>query len=129
MRPWLWVTRDDTMAPVDGYPDAWTCHEDTLDGDVALLYWTTPFQNIRHVFKVRSDAYYDSQLKAEFAPEYTCDVAVVGEFREPITIADMRADATLVRWPALQVGFQGRLRPDLQARMGSAARSSLTHVV
>jgi hypothetical protein len=115
---WLWVTskkyyqeEDDTDSKAldpdgEAWKDSgWTCHEDTRNGDLVLLYRTTPKKDIGYLVRAESDAYFDDENEEGW--DYWCDYRPLLKFRNPITISDLRDHPTLQEWGALRRNFQG----------------------
>src|SRR5690348_13123474 len=111
MQHWVWVALPDVEDPALGEKTVWTCHEETRNGDVALLYRATDFMDFAYLFKVRSEPRYDAGLKREFGADYACDADVVAELREPITLRQVRAEPRLANWTALLLNFHGSAFP------------------
>jgi len=117
---WLWVTRKEyyledgeDRAELDpsSYEDAsgwWTCHRNTLRGDLVLLWRTRPKCDIGYLLQAKSDAY--SISSDEYAKEqrwpYGCDWMPLYKFTSPLTISDIRNDPYLNEWSALRGRFQ-----------------------
>ena len=122
---WLWVakpkytqdpadsTRDrpDMMgAPTMDAPDGWwTCHEDTERGDLALLYVTAPFCEIRWLIRTESkqliDLRNDPIAQAEGFGDWGTEYTVLYRFDETITFAEMRGPLT--NWDAITRRLRG----------------------
>jgi EVE domain len=111
---WLWVTGPSYYADLDPTGDHvadgwWTCHKDTREGDLVLLYRTTPKMDIAYLIETRSAAY--SLLKdpsAEPGWDYGCDYEVIEKFANPMGIAEIKADPVLEGWNAKNSRFQRR---------------------
>ncbi len=119
---WLWVTRpefylDDDgqdaehLDPAQAYDPGgwWTCHKDTLPGDLILLWRTSPKKDIAYLLMARSPAY---SLEGDpFARirgwRYGCDYRVLHKFPHPLTLQDIRSIPDLQHWSALRASFQG----------------------
>jgi EVE domain len=119
---WLWVTgpryyaEDDGSDRVDLDPTGdhvadgwWTCHKDTREGDLVLLYRTKPKMDIAYLIETRSDAYSLLQdPSAEPGWDYGCDYEVIEKFAKPLGIAEIKADPELESWNAKNSRFQRR---------------------
>ena len=117
---WLWVTGPRYYAELDGsdrvdlepvgeyVPDGWwTCHKETREGDLVMLYRTKPRMDIAYLIQARSDAY--SLLQdptAEPGWNYGCDYEVIEKFENPMGIAEIKADPVLEGWNAKNAKFQ-----------------------
>jgi len=117
---WLLVTGQRYYAEADGAdradlnpvgkyaPDGWwTCHKDTREGDLVMLYRTKPRMDIAYLIQTRSDAY--SLLRdpaAEPGWTYGCDYEVIEKFEKPLGIAEIKADPVLYSWNAKNARFQ-----------------------
>jgi predicted RNA-binding protein with PUA-like domain len=117
---WLWVTKPEFYADDDGTDrkeldpssnedadGAWTCHADTQQGDVALLWRASPRRDIAYLIQVVSDAYAledaDSRKRGW---SYACEYLVRAKFAQPIKLADLRSVPHLQEWGALRGNFQ-----------------------
>jgi hypothetical protein len=105
----------------------WTCHRDTAEGDLVLLYRRKPrsddelypvvqgrrFQDIAYLIVAKSDAYglLDEPGAVEMGWEYGCDFEVIEKFSKPLGYHEMTADPHLAGWGALRRRFQGRAHP------------------
>lgn len=135
-RYWLWVTRPAYYLEEDGAdseqlnPAAedvggwWTCHKDTQEGDLVLLWRTQPRSDIGYLIEATSDAYFigDDPDAAEKGWDYGCEYRPRFKFANPLTLAEIRADAYLDDWSALRRTFRGRvfeLTPEVWARLTS----------
>jgi len=117
---WLWVTGPQyylgsdgsdrvDLEPADEYvPDGWwTCHRDTRKGDLIMLYRKKPKMDIAYLFQARSNA--SSLLhdtSAEPGWKYGCDYDVIEKFKNPMGIAEIKADSVLEDWNAKNSRFQ-----------------------
>jgi len=123
-RYWVWVTGPDyyleddgseraDLDPGQGYEPGgwWTCHRETEDGDLVLLYRSRRKQDIAYLIETRSDAYslLDDEHAAEQGWDYGCDYEVIAKFRRPLSLTEMRADPALRDWGALRAGFRRRV--------------------
>lgn len=122
-RYWVWVTRPDyyldddgteraDLDPGQGYSPGgwWTCHRDTEEGDLILLYRSRKNKDLAYLIETRSDAY--SLLDDAAAQEgwdYGCDYEVLEKFSHPLTLAEMKADPALQDWGALRARFRRKV--------------------
>lgn len=84
----------------------WSCDPSSQPGDIALLYRAEAMRDFSHVFRVEDrDRYYHPQIAADFGGALACDCTVVAALADPITLAAVKADPVLARWPARLVGF------------------------
>lgn len=121
---WVWVTRpqfylDDDgqdradLDPARGYtPEGWwTCHPDTRDGDLAVVYRSRVAKDIGYLVAVRSDAEQLDDASSDFDGWSVCRYQILARFERPVTIDDMRADDVLSKWAALRASFVRRAFP------------------
>lgn len=123
-RYWVWVTGPDYYLEEDGsdrrflQPGAgyqpggwWTCHRETEEGDLVLLYRMGKKKDLAYLIQTRSAAYslLDDEGAAEEGWDYGCDFEVVEKFATPLTLAEMRADRALADWGALRGNFQRKV--------------------
>lgn len=89
----------------------WTCHRDTGEGDLVLLYRSQRRKDLAYLIETRSNAYslLEDQHAAEQGWDYGCDFEVIEKFRQPLGLAEMRADPALEDWGALRAGFRRRV--------------------
>lgn len=120
---WVWVTRPEVyldedgedrrdLDPERGYGDGWwTCHRDTEEGDLILLYRTAPKSDIAYLIRARSDAYslLEEPVAAENGWKYGCDHEFIEKFARPLSLAEMKSDTALDGWGALRAGGSGFL--------------------
>lgn len=121
---WVWVTTPAYYADEDGSdredldPSAqsdaggsWTCHRDTRQGDLILLYRTKPKMDFGYLIQAQSDAYSiaDDQYAYERGWDYGCDYQVLYKFEHPVTLSDVRGDPYLEEWGAYRGNFQRRV--------------------
>lgn len=120
---WLWVTTPEYYAAEGGsdpdfldpaQPDAggwWTCHRDTRQGDLVLLYRTRPRSDLGYLIQAESDAYSiaDDEHAAAKQWDYACDYRVLHRFDAPLTRRDLQADPYLEDWGALRANFRRRV--------------------
>ncbi len=121
---WVWVTGPDyyldedgddrrSLEPEPGYaPGAWwTCHKNTEDGDLVLLYRSKERRDLAYLIEARSDAYslLDNPEAAEEGWDYGCDFEVIEKFTNPLTLSEMKDDPALANWGALRASFQQRV--------------------
>lgn len=121
---WVWVTTPEYYAEEDGsdredldpgaQSDAggwWTCHRDTRQGDLMLLYRTKPKMDFGYLIQAQSDAYSiaDDQHAYERGWDYGCDYQVLYKFEHPLTLDDVRRDPYMDEWGAFRGNFQRRV--------------------
>lgn len=121
---WVWVTTPAYYADEDGSdredldPSAqsdaggwWTCHRDTRQGDLILLYRTKPKMDFGYLIQARSDAYSIAadQYAYERGWDYGCDYQVLYKFEHPVTLNDVRRDPYMDEWGAFRGNFQRRV--------------------
>ncbi|QIF05736.1 PDDEXK nuclease domain-containing protein [Roseimicrobium sp. ORNL1] len=118
---WLWVTTPEFYAGPDGTDsldldpasgvdsDAWwTCHRDTKQGDLALLWRTSPRRDIAYLMQAKSDAYpIAAQPEARKRGwSFGCEYIIRAKFERPLTLAELRAEPYLEEWSALRGNLQ-----------------------
>jgi len=123
-RYWVWVTGPDyyldedgserqDLDPGRGYEPGgwWTCHRETEEGDLVLLYRSQKKKDLAYLIETRSAAYslLDDDHAAQRGWDYGCDFEVIEKFRNPLALSDMKADRALDDWGALRAGFQRRV--------------------
>lgn len=121
---WQWSTRSEYFLEKDGRerevlepgisrdPGSWwTCHKDTLAGDLILIYRAgkhkgKTYQDIKYLVMARSDAY---PLEIEEAVEktwkYGCDYIPLFKFKNSLKLDQMKNEPTLEGWNALNALF------------------------
>lgn len=120
---WVWVAGPDYYLDDDGAdrrdlePDLeyapgswWTCHKDTLEGDLVLLYRSQERRDLGYLIEARSDAYSIlDDPDADESWDYGCDYEVIEKFANPLTLGEMKADPALADWGALRANFQRKV--------------------
>lgn len=121
---WLWVTRPEFYLDEDGYeredldPDYeddtegwWTCHKETRKGDLVLLWRTTPLKDIGYLMQTLSDAYPISrdELANDMGWDYGCEYQVLYKLNPPVSIQDLKSDASINEWSPLRQQFRKRV--------------------
>lgn len=83
----------------------WTCHQETLAGDCALLYVKKPVSALVGVLVALKPA---KREHSEYSShEYQCDVRVECLFKQPLTFKEMREDEELSEeWSLVRGQFQ-----------------------
>ena len=117
---WLWVAKPDVYLDTDGVDTEsldpenaeecegwWTCHKETLQGDLALLWRTSPKCDIAYLMLARSDAYSIVGETDQPRWNYGCDYMPIYKFENPMGIMAVRNDPHLEQWSALRGRFQG----------------------
>lgn len=123
-RYWLWVTGPDyyldddgqerrDLDPGQGYEPGgwWTCHRETEDGDLVLLYRSQRRKDLAYLIETRSAAYsiLDENLAAEMGWDYGCDYEVIEKFAKPLMLGEMRSDPVLRDWGVVRANFRRRV--------------------
>jgi len=116
---WLWVAQpkytqdeaDDTRDRPDMADlEWWTCHEDTQRGDLALLYVTARFSEVRWLVCTDSDELIDVRndpvAQAE-GWEWGTEFTVLARFDATVTFSEMRETQTLKNWDAIARKLHG----------------------
>jgi tetratricopeptide (TPR) repeat protein len=126
-RYWQWVTKAEYFLDEDGSEREvlepwslvdpgrwWTCHKDTLAGDLALIYRAGEedgviYRDIKYLVMARSDAYplNSKETAGETNWHYGCDFLPLFKFNNSLKIDEMRNDPYLDEWNALRKRFQG----------------------
>ncbi|MEI6103000.1 MAG: tetratricopeptide repeat protein [Methanothrix sp.] len=117
---WLWVTRPDYYLDEDGNdredldPNSgvasdgwWTCNKGTKEGDLVLLWRTSPKKDIGYMIQAESDAY-SIVDDNEHGWDYGCDYEVLYKFEHPIHVKDLRTNPYFEEWGPLRCSFQRR---------------------
>lgn len=121
---WLWVARPKyTQEGSDHGPDRdilgpgyvserggwWSCDESTCDGDLALLYRTSPYSEVRWLMKTLGDPYSIEDEPTAQREGWTCgsDYEVLARFETTITFAEMANSQPLNRWDAIDRNLHG----------------------
>ena len=120
---WLWVTHlrfaQDENDPNRDRPDLgpgstvdyWTCHKDHRAGELALLYVTAPFSEVRWLLRAEFDARSVERDAAAQREGWThgCAYIVLERFEKPVTFQELRQDQQLARWDAISRNLEGEL--------------------
>ena len=95
-RYWVWVTGPDyyldedgserqDLDPGQGYEPGgwWTCHRETEEGDLVLVYRSQKKKDLAYLIETRSAAYslLDDDHAAERGWDYGCDFEVIEKFQ------------------------------------------------
>ncbi|KLL09834.1 EVE domain-containing protein [Protofrankia coriariae] len=122
-RYWIWVTGPDYYLDENGTDrpeldptwgstpdDWWTCHKETREGDLILLYRSQIKKDIAYLIEARSDAYAlrNGDVAADLGWDVACDYEVIEKFRRPLQLADMRSDPVLADWGPLRANLRRR---------------------
>lgn len=122
---WQWSTKSEYYLNGDGSERTelepgvsldpgimWTCHKDTLAGDLILLYRAgkkngATYQDIKYLIMARSDAYplEDLEETVENGWEYGCDYVPLYKFENSLELSEIRDDPYLEGWNALNALF------------------------
>ena len=121
---WQWITRSEYFLDKDGNErkvlepgisldpgSYWTCHKDTLAGDLILLYRAgkkkgVTYQDVKYVIMARSDAYpLDIWEIDEDSWRYGCDYITLFKFKNSLKLSNMKEDPYLEGWNALNANF------------------------
>jgi hypothetical protein len=118
---WLWVTHprftqdeaDETQDRLDlrrgETGDYWTCAEQTRSGDLALLYVTMPFTEVRWLMRAEDEAYplENDPIAQQEGWTHGCKCTVLERFAKTLTFQEMRQDQLLARWDAIARNLHG----------------------
>lgn len=122
---WQWSTKSEYYLNEDGTertelepqtshdPGAyWTCHKDTLAGDLILLYRAgthngIEYKDIKYLIMARSDAYPldDIEIAVKNKWDYGCDYIPLFKFKKSLKLSEMREDPYLEGWNAVGALF------------------------
>jgi len=115
---WLWVTRPDYYLDEDGCDREdldptlgadsdgwWTCNKATKEGDLVLLWRTSPKKDIRYLIQAESDAYSIADDNDE-GWDYGCDYEVLYKFEHSLHVKDLRQNPYFDEWGPLRCSFQ-----------------------
>ena len=107
------VEREALLPP--GHGLNWSCTKGTKEGDLSLIYRTTPAMDIRYLWQATSNAEPDDQWK------YVCDFKSLHKFQRPLSRDEIRGDPFLkthlrIKNPAV---FRGKraLSPQVWRRL------------
>jgi hypothetical protein len=121
---WVWVTRPEYFLDEDGEIENcfteeeedsdggwWTCHKQTCQGDLALLYVSGPIRAVTVLIEATSDAYSIQNIPhaKQHGWDYGCEWRRVFFFESPLWFDQLRDDPYLQDWPALRGNFQQRV--------------------
>ncbi|SCG85307.1 endonuclease NucS domain-containing protein [Methanobacterium congolense] len=125
---WQWSTRPEyflewdgsekkSLEPNDSIYDPgsfWTCHKDTLAGDLILLYRAgkkngREYMDIKYLMMARSDAYPLDDLDVEDGWNYGCDYIPLFKFKKSLKLSEMKAEPNLKGWNALGAKFHRKV--------------------
>jgi hypothetical protein len=112
---WVWSTH-----PTEQHVEAlvsrhgwWTCHPDTKQGDLVLVYLTSPLREIAFLVEATSDAYLVPHSTGEAGPwdgDYACGFLTHVEFGSALTLSEMKKDRLLRgEFTAMRGNFQQRV--------------------
>ncbi len=118
---WLWVAKprytqdsDDPLADsprlrvgcIDGW---WSCHADTKLGDLAFLYRTSPFSEVRWLLRVAGNvrSIRDEPEAQREGWDWGCDYEVLARFERTVTFAELSQTQPLSRWDAVSRKLHG----------------------
>jgi tetratricopeptide (TPR) repeat protein len=92
----------------------WTCHKDTLAGDLILLYRVgkkngREYMDIKYLMMARSDAYPLDDLDVEEGWNYGCDYIPLFKFKNSLKLSEMKAEPNLKGWNALGAKFHRKV--------------------
>lgn len=123
---WQWCTRPEYFLEDEGSERKWlepttashdpgtywTCHKDTLAGDLILLYRAgthngIEYKDIKYLIMARSDAYPldDIKMAVEKKWDYGCDYIPIFKFENSLKLSEMQEDPYLEGWNALNALF------------------------
>ena len=115
---WLWVTRPDYYMDEDGCDREdldptlgadsdgwWTCNKATKEGDLVLLWRTSPKKDIRYLIQAESDAYSIADDN-DHGWDYGCDYEVLYKFEHSLHVKDLRQNPYFDEWGPLRCSFQ-----------------------
>ncbi len=99
-----------------GDPDRgwWTCDPSTQAGDLALLYRTSPYKEVRWLLRAEGRVLDVSDDAAAQREGFSWGVAyeVLARFDSTVTFAEMSLTRPLDRWEAVTRMLHGRSDPD-----------------
>jgi len=125
---WQWSTKAEYFLEDDGNErkclepsedlndpgDYWTCHKDTLAGDLILLYRVgkkngKEYMDIKYLLMARSDAYPLDDLDVEGGWNYGCDYIPLFKFKNSLKLSEMKTEPNLKGWNALGAKFHRKV--------------------
>ena len=129
---WLWVTRPDYYLDVDGCDREdldptlradsdgwWTCNRATKEGDLVLLWRTSPKKDIRYLIQAESDVYSIAD-ENDKGWDYGCDYEVLYKFERSLHVKDLRQNPYFDEWGPLRCSFQRsnfKISPEYWAKL------------
>lgn len=97
---WLWVIRPEYYDEVEP-ATSWSCHKNTKEGDLILMWRAKKKHDIAFLLQATSDPVPDPNWG------HVCEYKVLYEFKNPVTIKDLReSDAFFRGWSAYSGNFQ-----------------------
>ncbi|OPY50739.1 MAG: lipoprotein NlpI [Methanosaeta sp. PtaU1.Bin112] len=131
---WLWVTRPDYYLDEDGCDREdldptlgadsdgwWTCNKATKQGDLVLLWRTSPKKDIRYLIQAESDAYSIADNN-DHGWDYGCDYEVLYKFEHSLHVKDLRQNPYFDEWGPLRCSFQRsnfKISPEYWAKLNN----------
>jgi len=89
----------------------WTCHKNTMEGDLILLYRAKKRHDIVHIMQAKSDACSLDQddYAREMGWTHGCKHMTLYKLKNPITLQDLREHDSFFKesWGAYRANFQG----------------------
>lgn len=118
---WLWVAHprftqdehDDSQDREDLSPgnvgDYWSCDEATRPGDLALLYVTARFSEVRWLMRAEDWAYplEDDPVAQREGWTHGCEYRVLERFEQTLGFQELRHSQQLARWDAIHRSLHG----------------------
>jgi len=98
---WLWVTRPEYYNSVGSF-GGWSCHKDTMKGDLVFLWRAKGKSDIGYLLQVESNAAPDHEWG------YSCEYRTLYAFKNPVNIKDLRGDSYFDEWSPLKINLQGK---------------------
>jgi predicted RNA-binding protein with PUA-like domain/energy-coupling factor transporter ATP-binding protein EcfA2 len=108
LNKWILVTKnpEDWKELEQSEETTWSGNEDMKDGDVLLMYNTSPRSQIEFIFKANGDSYPDSFFEEEWNSP-AVDVYQKIEIPNPVTFREMSENEILKEWNAIKIRFMG----------------------
>ena len=107
---WLWVAMDGGIENdlETGVEMSWEgCDPDTVKGDKALIYLTSPLKHVRYLVEILEDPIQDDAIMTKKGEKmgFRCRFRILYTFENPLKIKEMRNSYDLNEWYPLKVSF------------------------
>lgn len=105
---WILVTKDpENWEELEqSEQTTWSGNENMKDGDILLMYNTSPRSRIDFIFKAKGDSYHDSFFEEEWNSP-AVDICQKIKIPNPVTFREMSKNEILKEWNAIKIRFMG----------------------